>query len=77
MNVEQGILNFEVLKNNAGLNQARQHFDIGHSLFLVRYSFFLFKQIPHPRRQHSLHHFFRLDCRFVARFGKRTVDGDH
>ena len=36
-NIEQGILNF--LKNNDGLNQARQYFDIGHSLFVIRYSF--------------------------------------
>ena len=37
-NIEQGILNVEGVKNNEGLNQARQHFDIGHSLFPVRYS---------------------------------------
>ena len=42
-NFEQGILNVEGIKNNDGLNQARQHFDIGHSLFLVRYSFLFLK----------------------------------
>ena len=31
------------IENNEGLSQARQHFDIGHSLFLVRYSFFNYK----------------------------------
>ena len=34
---------FEGMKNNEGLNQARQYFDIGHFLFLIRYSFFRFK----------------------------------
>ena len=42
-NIEQRILSIEGIKNSEGLNQARQHFDIGHSLFLVRYSFFKFK----------------------------------
>ena len=39
-NIEQGILNFEGIKNNEGLSHARLHFDIGNSLFDIRYSFF-------------------------------------
>ena len=38
LNIEQGVLNVEGLKNNEGLNHARQHFDIGHSLFDIQYS---------------------------------------
>ncbi len=39
MSKSKGMLNIEEIKNNEGLNQARQYFKIGHSLFLVRYSF--------------------------------------
>ena len=40
-NKEQGILNFEGIKNNEGLSHARQYFDIQNSLFNIHYSLFL------------------------------------
>ena len=43
MSKSKGIINFERIKINEGLNQARQDFDIGHSLFLVRYFFSILK----------------------------------
>ena len=37
-NIEHETLNVEGIKNNEGLSHARQHFDIGHSLFIIQHS---------------------------------------
>ena len=65
-NIEQGILNVETLKNNDGVNHARQHFDIGHSLFNIQYSLFKTQKISPLSIQQKKSHFQRRKETFLC-----------